>query len=173
MPRHRLREIRMQEKAAFAAGCFWGVEAWFRAVDGVKDAVCGYEGGHTENPTYKEVCTDKTGHAETVEVSFDPAVITYEKLLDAFFEGHDPTTKNAQGPDHGTQYRSVIFTFSPEQEKAAKAKIAALTAKKIYARDIVTEVVPAQTFWRAEEYHQRYFEKNPDKPFCHVIPPKK
>lgn len=163
----------MQEKAAFAGGCFWGVEAYFRTIDGVKDAVCGYEGGHTSSPTYKEVCTDTTGHAETVEVSFDPAEISYDALLDAFFAGHNPTTVNAQGPDHGTQYRSVIFTFTPDQAAAAKAKIAELTEKKEFDRPIVTEVVPAQKFWRAEEYHQEYFKKNPDSPFCHVIPPKK
>lgn len=155
-------------KASFAAGCFWGVEALFRAVPGVTDAVCGYEGGHTESPTYKEVCTDRTGHAETVEVTFDPAVVSFDGLLDVFFGGHNPTTLNEQGVDKGTQYRSVIFFHDAEQENAARAKIAALTAAQTFKKPIVTEIVPAVTFWPAEEYHQRYFEKHPDEQVCHI-----
>lgn len=154
--------------ASFAGGCFWGVEALFRAVPGVTDAVCGYEGGHTENPTYKEVCTDKTGHAETVQVSFDPAVISFDGLLDAFFGGHNPTTLNEQGVDKGTQYRSVIFCHDAEQEEIARGKVVALTEAKIFTKPIVTEIVPAVKFWPAEEYHQRYFEKHPDEQVCHI-----
>ena len=155
------------EKATFGAGCFWGVESFFRQVPGVAEAVCGYAGGHTRNPAYKEVCTDKTGHAEVVEVSFDPVKVSYEKLVDVFFMNHDPTTLNRQGPDVGTQYRSAIFTHSPEQERVAREKIAALTASGKFKRPIVTTVEPAPAFWRAEEYHQRYFEKN-GLPSCHV-----
>jgi peptide-methionine (S)-S-oxide reductase len=155
-------------KASFAAGCFWGVETLFRAIPGVTDVVCGYAGGHTAEPTYKDVCTGKTGHAETVEVTFDPAAVSFEALLDVFFAGHNPTTLNAQGPDCGTQYRSAIFFHSPEQQRAARAKVAALTAAGAFPRPIVTEILPAQAFWRAEDYHQRYFEKHPDKAACHI-----
>jgi peptide-methionine (S)-S-oxide reductase len=153
------------EKATFGAGCFWGVETFFRQVPGVGDAVCGYAGGHTNNPSYKEVCSDSTGHAEVVEVAFDPAVVSYGKLVEVFFANHNPTTLNRQGPDVGTQYRSVIFFHSPEQERVAREKIAALAGK--FKRPIVTTVEPAARFWRAEEYHQRYFEKN-GLPSCHV-----
>jgi peptide-methionine (S)-S-oxide reductase len=156
------------EKATFSAGCFWGVEACFRAVPGVIDTACGYAGGHTENPTYQEVCTDKTGHAEAVEVIFNSAIVSYETLLDTFFANHNPTTLNRQGPDSGTQYRSAIFYLSPEQERAARTKVAELTKAGKFKRPIVTEIVPASAFWRAEEYHQRYFEKNPDKMVCHT-----
>lgn len=149
----------MTEKATFAAGCFWGVEAAFRQVPGVVDAAVGYTGGTTTRPTYEEVCADGTGHAEAVEVEFDPAQVSYEKLLDVFWANHDPTQKNRQGPDVGTQYRSAIFFHSLEQEAAALASKAKLQASGRFRRPIVTEVTPAQTFWRAEEYHQRYFEK--------------
>jgi peptide-methionine (S)-S-oxide reductase len=155
------------EKATFGAGCFWGVESFFRQVPGVADAVCGYAGGQTQNPTYKEVCSDKTGHAEVVEVTFDPSKVTYDTLVDVFFANHDPTTPNRQGPDVGTQYRSAIFIHSPEQERVAREKIAALTAAGKFKRPVVTTVEPAPAFWRAEEYHQRYFEKN-GLPSCHV-----
>jgi len=155
----------VKEKATFAAGCFWGVEAYFRSVPGVVDAVCGYTGGHTENPTYRDVCTDKTGHAEAVEVTYDPAKVSYAALADAFFRGHDPTTVNRQGPDAGTQYRSAIFCRTPDEARIAREKIAALKAAGVAA---VTEVVPAGRFWRAEDYHQRYFEKHPDAAACHV-----
>ena len=149
----------MTEKATFAAGCFWGVESTFRQVPGVVDAAVGYTGGRTANPTYEDVCSDETGHAEAVEVEFDPARVTYQKLLDVFWENHDPTQKNRQGPDVGTQYRSAIFFHSPEQRAAAEASKAKLEASGRYKRPIATEIVPAAKFWRAEEYHQQYLEK--------------
>ena len=155
------------EKATFGAGCFWGVESFFRQVPGVIDAIAGYAGGCMKNPTYKDVCSDQTGHAEVVEVTFDPAKVSYDKLVDVFFMNHDPTTPNRQGPDVGTQYRSVIFAHSPEQERIAREKRAALEKSGKFKRPIVTRVEPAPTFWRAEEYHQRYFEKN-GLPSCHV-----
>ena len=149
----------MTEKATFAAGCFWGVEAAFRQVPGVLDAAVGYSGGGVPNPTYEDVCTGRTGHAESVLVEFDPARVSYDQLLDVFWENHDPTTLNRQGPDVGTQYRSVIFVEGPEQEKAAKESKERLEKSGRYRRPIVTEIVPAQPFWRAEDYHQRYLEK--------------
>ena len=155
------------EKATFGAGCFWGVESFFRQVPGVSDAVCGYAGGHMDNPTYKQVCSDRTGHAEVVEVTYDPAKVSYSNLLDVFFDNHDPTTINRQGPDVGTQYRSAIFFHSPEQEHTAKVKKEALDKSGRFKRPIVTTIGPAAAFWRAEEYHQRYFEKN-GLPSCHV-----
>ncbi len=156
------------EKATFGAGCFWGVEAAFAAIPGVTATAAGYEGGSLQSPTYKDVCTDQTAHAEVVEVDFDPAQVKFEQLLDAFFSLHDPTTLNRQGPDWGTQYRSAIFYHSPEQEAQAKAKIEQLTADgKFTPKRIVTKVEPAQTFWRAEEYHQRYLEKR-GLASCHI-----
>lgn len=156
------------EKATFGAGCFWGVEASFAAIPGVTATSVGYEGGKLNQPTYKDVCTDQTGHAEVVELDFDNQKIGYDKLLDAFFSLHDPTTLNRQGPDWGTQYRSVIFFHSPEQEQLAHAKIAQLTESGSYApRRIVTSVEPARTFWRAEEYHQKYLEKR-GQASCHI-----
>jgi len=146
-------------KATFGAGCFWGVEATFREVPGVVDAKVGYEGGTLLNPTYRDVCNADTGHAEVVEVVYDPSTVTYEKLLSVFWENHDPTTPNRQGPDHGTQYRSVVFAHTPEQRAAAEAMKAKLDAEKKFRRPIVTEVTAAQTFYVAEEYHQRYLEK--------------
>lgn len=146
-------------KATFAAGCFWGVEAHFQQLQGVTATAVGYEGGTFEKPTYHDVCTNRTGHAEAVEIDYDPEQISYEQLLDEFFALHDPTQMNRQGPDWGTQYRSVVFYHTPEQEAAAKAAIARLTAEKRFAKPIVTQVVPAATFWRAEEYHQKYDEK--------------
>lgn len=147
------------EVAMFGAGCFWGVEATFRKVPGVLDTAVGYSGGHTQNPTYKEVCTDKTGHAEVIRIEFDPAQVSYKQLLEVFWSNHDPTTVNRQGPDVGTQYRSAIFYFSPEQEAVAKAVKAELTKTKRFRRPIVTQIKPAGEFWKAEEYHQRYLEK--------------
>jgi peptide methionine sulfoxide reductase msrA/msrB len=148
------------EIATFAAGCFWGVEAKFREVKGVVDVTVGYTGGRTEKPTYEQVCTDKTGHAEAVRVEYDPTVVTYDQLLDAFWQLHDPTTLNRQGPDAGTQYRSVIFYHSEDQRKAAVASKERLAKSGKYGgKQIVTEIVPAPEFTRAEEYHQRYFEK--------------
>ena len=149
----------MAEKATFGAGCFWGVEATFREIPGVLDAVSGYMGGTLDNPTYEDVCTDRTGHAEVVQVTFDPAKVSYERILDAFWKLHDPTQVNRQGPDFGKQYRSAIFFHSPEQEAAAKAAKERLQKSGAYSKPIATEITPASTFWRAEEYHQRYLEK--------------
>src|ERR1700739_4972965 len=154
-------------KATFAAGCFWGVEATFRQLPGVISTRVGYTGGNCANPTYKDVCTDRTGHAEAVEVEYDPAKLSYDRLLDVFWENHDPTQLNRQGPDWGTQYRSAIFFHTPEQGRAAKAKIEQLTASGQFSpKRIVTKVEPAQTFWRAEEYHQKYLEKR-GQASCH------
>lgn len=147
------------EKATFGAGCFWGVEAAFRQIEGVKATAVGYAGGSTDRPTYEDVCTDRTGHAEVVEVEFDPARVGYDRMLQVFWENHDPTTLNRQGPDVGSQYRSVIFFHSPEQERAARDSKEAEQASGRHARPIVTEIVPAPTFHRAEEYHQQYLEK--------------
>lgn len=154
-------------KATFGAGCFWGVELRFQQVPGVTATAVGYEGGKMDQPTYKDVCTDATGHAEVVEIDFDPGKLSYQELLDLFFELHDPTQLNRQGPDWGMQYRSVVFFHGPEQETAAKETIARLTAEKRFAKPIVTQVVPAQTFWRAEEYHQKYLEKR-GMASCHI-----
>ncbi len=153
------------EKATFGAGCFWGVEETFRRLAGVKETQVGYTGGSLKNPSYEAVCTDRTGHAEAVEVSFDPAVISYHDLLNVFWDNHDPTTKNRQGPDVGTQYRSAIFFHSPEQE--AEARRSRDEAQKRFKRPIVTEIVPAGEFWRAEEYHQQYLEKR-GLSHCHL-----
>ena len=147
------------EKATFGAGCFWGVEAAFRQIKGVASTAVGYMGGTLHDPTYKDVCTDRTGHAEVVQVEFHPAQVSYSDLLRVFWENHDPTTMNRQGPDVGTQYRSVIFFHTPEQETAAKASKESLGKSGAYRRPIVTEITPAQEFWRAEEYHQQYLEK--------------
>ena len=143
--------------AAFAEGCFWGSEDTFRHVAGVTATAVGYTGGHTKNPTYSDVCSHTTGHAEAVLVEFDPSRISYDKLLHTFWESHDPTTKNRQGPDVGDQYRSAIFTFSPEQESVARASVAA--EQKSYAKPITTEIEPIGEFYKAEEYHQQYDEK--------------
>ena len=155
------------DKATFGAGCFWGVEAQFQQLTGVLETAVGYEGGQTDQPTYKDVCTDTTGPAEVVELVFDPAKVSYEQLVTMFFSLHDPTQLNRQGPDWGTQYRSVIFHHSPEQEATARAVIDKLTAEKRYSRPIVTQVVSAGTFWRAEEYHQKYLEKR-GMLSCHI-----
>jgi peptide-methionine (S)-S-oxide reductase len=145
------------EKATFGAGCFWGVEATFRRLAGVKSTQVGYLGGALKNPTYEQVCTDRTGHAEVVEVTFDPATISYHDLLEVFWENHNPTTLNRQGPDVGAQYRSAIFFHSPEQEAEARRSRDAAQAR--FSRPIVTEITPTSEFWRAEEYHQQYLEK--------------
>jgi peptide-methionine (S)-S-oxide reductase len=147
-------------KALFGAGCFWGVEAAFRQVEGVLATAVGYSGGRKENPTYEDVCSGRTGHAEVVEVEYDPSKVSYEKLLDVFWENHDPTTLNRQGPDVGEQYRSAIFFQAPEQEAAARASKERLEKSGRYKRPIVTKIEPASTFYRAEEYHQRYLEKH-------------
>jgi peptide-methionine (S)-S-oxide reductase len=146
-------------KATFGAGCFWGVEAAFRQIPGVTDAISGYSGGTTVNPTYKDVCTGTTGHAEVVEVTYDPARVTYQQLLDAFWKMHDPTTRDRQGPDVGSQYRSVIFYHDDEQKRLAEESQAAQDASKLYRGPIVTLVQPAGPFYEAEDYHQRYLEK--------------
>ena len=147
------------EKATFAAGCFWGVEAAFRQVEGVQSTTVGYSGGRFPNPTYKDVCSGKTGHAEVVEVEFDPVRVSYDQLLNVFWENHDPTTLNRQGPDVGEQYRSAIFFRTPEQQAQATASKAKLQASGKYKRPIVTEITPASEFYRAEDYHQQYLEK--------------
>src|SRR3979490_2331347 len=152
------------EKATFAGGCFWGVEHLFNEMPGVIDAVSGYAGGSKDNPTYEQVSSGRTGHAEAVEVTFDPAKVTYDELLNAFWNMHDPTTLNRQGPDHGHQYRSAIFFHNAEQETAARKSAA--EAQRYFDRPIVTEIVPAPSFWPAEDYHQRYFEKHPTQLWC-------
>jgi peptide-methionine (S)-S-oxide reductase len=157
----------MTEIATFGAGCFWGIEAAFRRVPGVLDAAVGYSGGHMANPTYKDVCTDETGHAEVVQVTFDPAKVSFAQLLDVFWQIHDPTQVNRQGPDFGTQYRTAIFYHSPEQEVAAKKSKATLEASGKLRRPLATEITPAGTFYRAEEYHQRYLEKR-GAASCHI-----
>ena len=155
------------EIATFGAGCFWGVEEGFRRLPGVLDTAVGYLGGTLDNPTYRQVCTDTTGHAEVVQVTFDPAAIGYEALLEAFWSLHDPTQLNRQGPDHGTQYRTAIFFHSPQQEQAARAAKQALEQSGRFKRPIATEITPASTFWRAEDYHQRYLEKR-GLANCHI-----
>jgi peptide-methionine (S)-S-oxide reductase len=154
-------------RATFAAGCFWGVEATFRQLPGVISTRVGYTGGTVANPTYKDVCTDRTGHAEAVEVEYDPTKVSYEQLLDVFWENHDPTQLNRQGPDWGTQYRSAIFFHSPEQEAAAKASKEKLEKSGRYSKPVVTQIVPAATFFEAEDYHQQYLEKR-GLATCHI-----
>jgi peptide-methionine (S)-S-oxide reductase len=147
----------MTEKATFGGGCFWGVEIAFRNVPGVVDTAVGYEGGTKESPSYEDVCTDRTGHAEVVQVEYDPSEVSYEELLDTFWDVHDPTQMNRQGPDVGSQYRSVVFFHSPEQQERALASKARIQAQS--DRPVVTEIVPAEPFWRAEDYHQQYLVK--------------
>lgn len=149
----------MIEKATFGAGCFWGVEAEFRRVKGVTSTACGYMGGWLKNPTYEDVCTDRTGHAEVVQLEYDRSRVSYEELLEVFWRIHDPTTLNRQGPDVGTQYRSVIFYHTPEQRDLAEASKGRLEKSGRYRRPVVTEISPAAEFYRAEEYHQRYYER--------------
>ncbi|MEK7222899.1 MAG: peptide-methionine (S)-S-oxide reductase MsrA [Pseudomonadota bacterium] len=155
------------EKATFGAGCFWGVEATFRSIPGVVSTLVGYCGGKTDNPTYQDVCTDTTGHAEVVEITFDPAQLPYEQLLETFWKLHDPTTPNRQGPDVGSQYRSVIFFHSPAQEAAARAARERLDKSGKFRNPVVTQIVPAVPFYKAEEYHQRYLEKR-GLASCHI-----
>ncbi len=157
------------EKATFGAGCFWGVEAAFRQLPGVVDTAVGYLGGTMVNPSYRDVCTGRTGHAEVVEVTYDPQRVSYEQLLNVFWEMHDPTTLNRQGPDVGTQYRSAVFYHSPQQEAIANDSKAKLQEAKRFPRPIVTEIAPASSFYRAEDYHQRYLEKQ-GLTSCHVSP---
>ena len=159
MPTSRTVKKKLQI-AAFAGGCFWGVEEVFRTTKGVKETAAGYMGGSMKNPGYKDVCTGKTGHAEVVKVSFDPNVVSYSKLLDIFWQIHDPTTLNRQGPDFGTQYRSAIFYYTNEQKKQAEKSKKALEASNKFNKPIVTEIVPAGEFYKAEDYHQKYLMRN-------------
>ncbi len=158
------------EKATFGAGCFWGVETAFREIEGVSDVAVGYEGGQLENPTYRDVCSGRTNHAEVVEIDFDPAQVSFEQLARFFFELHDPTQVNRQGPDTGTQYRSAIFFHSPEQQATAERIKSELDASGAFRKPIATEVAPAQTFYRAEEYHQQYLVKT-GRASCHAPRP--
>lgn len=155
-------------KAIFAAGCFWGVESAFRQAPGVLATAVGYTGGQVAEPTYRQVCGGRTGHAEAVLVEFDPARVTYEQLLDLFWENHDPTQLNRQGPDYGSQYRSAIFVADVAQEAAATASKQRLNASGKFRRPIVTEIVAAEPFYMAEDYHQQYFEKRGVAPICHI-----
>ncbi len=157
------------ELATFGGGCFWGVEHLFRQRRGVLNVICGYMGGCVPNPSYEEVCSDRTGHAEVVQIRFDPAVVSYEELLDLFWSLHDPTTPNRQGVDVGTQYRSIVFCHTPQQEQTARAVMRQIDAERRFSSPIVTHLCPVQPFYPAEEYHQRYFEKHPDKVVCHTI----
>jgi peptide-methionine (S)-S-oxide reductase len=158
------------EKATFGAGCFWGVEYQYAKIPGVLSAESGYAGGKTLNPSYEDICAKGTGHAEVIEVTFDPAKVTYRTLVEYFFKMHDPTQVNRQGPDVGDQYRSVIFTHSAEQKKTADDVKIGLTLSKAFARPIATQIEPAPKFWRAEEYHQKYYQLRGKKPYCHLVP---
>jgi len=155
------------ERATFGGGCFWCIEAAFEELEGVESVTSGYAGGHTENPGYREVCSGQTGHTEVVQIEYDPDLIAYEDLLEVFFTIHDPTTKDRQGPDVGSQYRSAIYAHSDEQLETAKAFAAQLEAEEVY-EGIVTEIEPLETFYAAEEYHQNYFEKNPTDAYCRM-----
>jgi peptide-methionine (S)-S-oxide reductase len=157
------------ERASLAGGCFWCLEAVYLELKGVTGVQSGYAGGKRPNPTYEQVCGGTTGHAEVVQVSFDPDVVSYKELLDIFFTIHDPTTLNRQGGDKGTQYRSAVFYESPEQERIARETIAEFTTAKVWDDPIVTEVAPLEKFWPAEEYHNNYFTRNPQNPYCAVV----
>jgi peptide-methionine (S)-S-oxide reductase len=161
------------ETATFAGGCFWCLEAAFKRLRGVQSAVSGYMGGRRERPSYEQVCSGATGHAEVVQLTFDPTEIRYEDLLGVFFTLHDPTTLNRQGNDVGTQYRSAVFCHSPEQREQARAVIERLTAEAVFSAPVVTEIAEAQAFWPAEDYHQGYYERNPNQGYCqYVVAPK-
>ncbi len=157
------------ETATLGGGCFWCIEAVFERVQGIVDAASGYAGGHTKNPTYDEVCSDTTGHAEVVQLVFDPKVISYREILEIFFAMHDPTTPNRQGADVGSQYRSVILYHSPEQRETAEALVRELTAEHVFDAPIVTEIAPFEAFYPAEISHQDYYARNPDKGYCRVV----
>jgi peptide-methionine (S)-S-oxide reductase len=167
-----MEPVNKTDVATFAGGCFWGTQYAYEHVPGVTKTEVGFMGGRMDNPSYKRVCVGDTNYAEVVQVVFDPNVVSYRKLVEYFFKIHDPTTANRQGPDVGTQYRSAIFVHDPNQLQIAKDVIAELTQKKVFKRPIVTQIVPAQTFWKAEDYHQKYFDKNPDRAeaMCHFIP---
>ena len=158
-----------RETATLAGGCFWCLEAVFEQVRGVESVVSGYSGGYTANPTYEMVCSGRTGHAEVVQITFDPAVVSYRELLGLFFTMHDPTTLNRQGPDSGTQYRSAVYYHSAEQKAVAEEAIAELTASAVWPAPIVTEVAPSDVFYPAEEHHQEYYRRNLGQPYCQVI----
>ena len=155
--------------ATLGGGCFWCLEAIFERLEGVEKVVSGYAGGQRPNPTYEQVCSGATGHAEVIQVTFDPAVIAYRDLLEVFFAFHDPTTLNAQGPDVGTQYRSIILTDSPAQEAIARELVAQLTSENVFGAPIVTEIRPLDTFWPGEAYHQQYYRRNPDRAYCSAM----
>ena len=158
-----------KEVATLAGGCFWCLEAVFDELSGVENVMSGYAGGATANPTYRQVCSGTTGHAEVVQVTFDPQVVSFRELLEVFFTIHDPTTLNRQGADVGTQYRSAVFYHSPEQQAAAEQVIAELNEAGIWDKPIVTEIAPLRTFYPAEDYHQEYFQNNPGQPYCQVV----
>ena len=158
-----------KESATLAGGCFWCLEAVYKELRGVERVVSGYAGGHVERPTYREVCDGTTGHAEVVQITFDPALVSYKELLEVFFTIHDPTTLNRQGADVGTQYRSAVFYHSPEQRETAEQVIAEMEAARVWDSPIVTEVSPLAEFYPAEDYHQDYFEKNPSQPYCRAV----
>jgi len=158
-----------RDTATLGGGCFWCLEAVFELVRGVDKVVSGYAGGSASSPTYRQVCTGSTGHAEVIQVTFDPSIVSYRDILNVFFSSHDPTTLNSQGPDHGTQYRSVIYYNSPEQERSARETIAQLNAEHIWDEPIVTEVGPLKAFYPAEGYHQGYYRGDPEQPYCQVM----
>jgi peptide-methionine (S)-S-oxide reductase len=164
-----MSEEKSGELATLAGGCFWCLEAVYKELRGVERVVSGYAGGHVDNPTYREVCDGATGHAEVVQITFDPSAVSYRELLEVFFTIHDPTTLNRQGADVGTQYRSAVFYHSPEQRETAKQVIAEMTAAGVWDSPIVTEVAPLDKFYPAEDYHQDYFEKNPSQPYCRAV----
>jgi peptide-methionine (S)-S-oxide reductase len=164
-----MSEEKSGELATLAGGCFWCLEAVYKELRGVERVVSGYAGGHVDNPTYREVCDGATGHAEVVQITFDPSAVSYRELLEVFFTIHDPTTLNRQGADVGTQYRSAVFYHSPEQRETAKQVIAEMTAAGVWDSPIVTEVAPLEKFYPAEDYHQDYFEKNPSQPYCRAV----
>ena len=164
-----MSEEQTRELATLAGGCFWCLEAVYKELRGVERVVSGYAGGHVSNPTYREVCEGTTGHAEVVQITFDPSAVSYKELLEVFFTIHDPTTLNRQGADVGTQYRSAVFHHTPEQRETAEQVIAEMTAARVWDSPIVTEVAPLEKFYPAEDYHQDYFEKNPTQPYCRAV----
>ena len=161
--------MKKSKKATFGAGCFWCVEAVFQRLDGVKDVVPGYCGGDKVNPTYKEVCTGRTGHAEVAQITFDPATISFDELLNMFWQSHDPTTRNRQGNDVGTQYRSAVFYHNEEQRSAAEESKENLDNSKTFSNQIVTEITALDQFWPAEDYHNNYYDNNPNQPYCRIV----
>lgn len=163
------RDSSNTETATLGGGCFWCTEAVFSELPGVKDVVSGYSGGHVADPSYELVCTDTTGHAEVVQIEYDPRAVSYGELLDVFFMIHDPTTRDRQGADYGRQYRSIILYHDEGQKSVAEQAVAHLTGERIFDDPIVTEIVPFEVFYRAEEYHQKYFSKNPNKPYCRIV----